>query len=306
VAGQDHAQDRAEAEHVGPRVDLLDHSRGLFGRHERRRAHHRALLGVLGVRGPDAGLRDRRLRAPRLGLGRRVARRLARGGRARAREVLRQPPVHHLHFGERPDHHVRGLQVAVNDPVGVRVPDALTDLLEDGDEPAALGARRRALAQERVEGAPEDQLHGEERAAVGERADLVNRRNRRVLELPRNERFFDEPPGRGAAGPEPLAQQLHRDLPVHGEVPRAVHQPHAAMPDLFEQLVAGRRRGARAGAGERAVRQPGGVVERGGRHGTLALDGGERVGRVVVGRFRHGASSTGVAPIIPAPAGAFE
>jgi hypothetical protein len=39
-----------------------------------------------------------------------------------------------LHLGERPDHDVGGLQVAVQDSLGVRVRHGLAHLLEDGQK----------------------------------------------------------------------------------------------------------------------------------------------------------------------------
>ena len=54
--------------------------------------------------------------------------------RRRPRQDLGQAPVHHLHLAERADHHVRGLQVAVDHAPRVRVGHRLADLLEDREE----------------------------------------------------------------------------------------------------------------------------------------------------------------------------
>ena len=81
------------------------------------------------------------------------------------------------------DHDVRRLQVAVDDPVGVGVGDRLADLLEHRHEPAAVGRRVGPVLEQVVEGAALDQLHGQERPAVGQGADLVDRRDAGVLEL---------------------------------------------------------------------------------------------------------------------------
>ena len=68
--------------------------------------------------------------------------RLRSAGRG-VREHLGQPPVHDLDLAELPDHDVRRLQVAVDHPVRVGVPDRLADLLEDGHAAAAVRGRRR-------------------------------------------------------------------------------------------------------------------------------------------------------------------
>jgi hypothetical protein len=56
-----------------------------------------------------------------------------------AGEYLGKAPVHDLDLAEGADHHVRRLEVAVNDIVGVGKRDCLADLLEDRHETPALG-----------------------------------------------------------------------------------------------------------------------------------------------------------------------
>ena len=48
---------------------------------------------------------------------------------------LGQAPVHHLHLAERADHHVRGLQVAVDHASGVGVGNRLADCSKIGQKP---------------------------------------------------------------------------------------------------------------------------------------------------------------------------
>ena len=74
---------------------------------------------------------------------------VGRPGRARVAspEDLGQAPVHHLDLAEGPDHDVLRLEVAVDDAAGVGVGDGLADLLEHGEEPAAVGARVRPLGE---------------------------------------------------------------------------------------------------------------------------------------------------------------
>ena len=56
----------------------------------------------------------------------------------------------------------------MDDAVGVGVGDRLADLLEDGHEPAPVGGRVRPVREQGGEGAALDQLHGQERPAVGQ------------------------------------------------------------------------------------------------------------------------------------------
>jgi desulfoferrodoxin (superoxide reductase-like protein) len=46
----------------------------------------------------------------------------------------------------RPHHHITWLQVAVNDAVGMGIAHRMADLLENGDEPAAVGTRSLTVA----------------------------------------------------------------------------------------------------------------------------------------------------------------
>ena len=54
-----------------------------------------------------------------------------------------------------------------------------------------------------VQGAALDQLHGQERPAVGQGADLVDRRDAGVLELAGDPGLVEEPAGGGRVGREP-------------------------------------------------------------------------------------------------------
>ena len=116
-----------------------------------------------------------------LGDGRLVVR--GRLGLAARGQSLGEPPVHHLHFAEGPDHDVGRLQVAVDDPVGVGVADRLAELLEDGQESPPVVAGVGAVLEEVLEGAALDQLHGQKRPAVGQGAQFMDGGDARVLEL---------------------------------------------------------------------------------------------------------------------------
>ena len=85
---------------------------------------------------------------------------------------LGQPPVHDLDLAELPDHDVRRLQVPVDDPLAVGVPDRLADLLEDGDEPAAVAADGSASRSASV--SPLMSFMARNGRPSGQRADLVD------------------------------------------------------------------------------------------------------------------------------------
>ena len=108
---------------------------------------------------------------------------------------LGQAPVHDLDLAERADHDVGRLQVAVDDAVGVGVADRLADLLEHRQEPAAVGRRVGPPSEQVVEGLALDELHRQERPAVGQRADLVDRRDAGVLQLAGDPGLVEEPAG---------------------------------------------------------------------------------------------------------------
>ena len=77
-------------------------------------------------------------------------------------------------------------------PLGVGVGDRLAHLLEDPHElrPPLPGP---AASQQRRQGPALDQLHGEERPAVGQPAELVDRHDARVRELAADPRLVEEP-----------------------------------------------------------------------------------------------------------------
>ena len=181
LEGQDLEQDRAEREHVRGRADRR--IRHLLGRHVQRRAHQLA------------GDRQPRGLLARLGRGRRPL-----------VDQPREPPVEHVDLAEVAEHHVRGLEVAVDHATAVRVVDGQADRRERGQQ-LALGVarprRRRARAQvleDRVQGPAEHAPHREERGAVGTAIDVVDRHDRGVLELALDARLAEEP--RALLGPE--------------------------------------------------------------------------------------------------------
>jgi hypothetical protein len=240
-----HGQNRPQTEHVRPLVDQVDRPDRLFGRHERRSAHEAAVLRFPAGMGIAVGVHVRA-----------IVRRCRRsgGGRHRRTQHLRQAPVHHLHFAERPHHHVRRLQVPVDDAPAVRVADRLADRFENPEQPAAI--RLRELLRQRP---PLDELHRQPRPAVRQQARGVDRRDARMLQLRRDARLFQELRRRPRARRVLVLQHLDRHVPIQAEVAGPVDHAHPAAPDLRQQLEPRRRRGARSGPFGRGVE----IVRRG-------------------------------------------
>ena len=140
-----------------------------------------------------------------------MRRRLRRTGLVRdfpAGQDLGQAPVHDLDLAEGADHDVGRLQVAVDDAPAVGEADRLADLLERLQQPRPVGGLHLV-----GQGLPGDELHGQERGAVGQRAEGVDRRDARVLQLGGDLRLADE-----AVGVGPGQQDLEGDVAVEGEV----------------------------------------------------------------------------------------
>jgi hypothetical protein len=134
----------------------------------------------------------------------------------------------------------------MNDPVSVRVAYRLANGFKNGQQPAAIGRWIGPRLQDDFQGAPLDELHGQEGPAIGESTDLVHRRDTKVLQLPRNPRPAEESLGGQRIDCVVLGQQLDGDLAVEGSVAGAVDYAHAAAVDLVNQFqfvarLAGRR-----------------------------------------------------------------
>jgi hypothetical protein len=82
------------------------------------------------------------------------------------RQHFAQSPVHDLDFAKRADHDVRRLEVAMDHSPRMRVGERLADLLEDGDEAAAIVAWIPPLCQQSGQRLSLDQLHREIRALI--------------------------------------------------------------------------------------------------------------------------------------------
>ncbi len=154
---------------------------------------------------------------------------------AAARQDLGQTPVHDLDLAEAADHHVGGLQVAVDHPPGVGVGDGLADLLEDAQDAGQGVLRRRTGGEHLGEGLALDQLHGEVGATVGEGAQLVDRDDAGVLELAADLRLLDEAADEGGVVPVLLQEDLDGEVASEVLVSALEHGAHAAAGDLAEQ-----------------------------------------------------------------------
>ena len=237
-ARQHLAEDRAQREHFGPLVDLVNLPARLLGRHVRRRAQDRSGARELGIR-VRAGLGARR------GDDRLVAD-LAGGGvvdHPATRQHLGQAPVHHLDFAETPHHHVRRLQVAVDHAAGMRVGRRLADGLEDREMTRKLGGRVGPLGEKLGEGVSLDQLHREEGPAIGECAEFIDRHDPRVLELSADPGLLDEPADHGGVVAEVFAEDLQGHIAAEVGVAALEHRAHAAARDLAVDAVADRAAG---------------------------------------------------------------
>ena len=117
--------------------------------------------------------------------------------------------------------------------MSVGVGDGLADLLEDGDQASTVGP----VFQQLLERPALDELHGQERPAVGQPAEDVGGRDCRVLELPGNAGFFGKPMGRTGVLVELVVENLDRDFPTEGVVRSPVDDAHAAPAHLLQQLM---------------------------------------------------------------------
>ena len=121
---------------------------------------------------------------------------------------LGQAPVEHDHLAVAAEHHVFGLEIAVDHPPRVRIADRLTDLDERLEqlplqlEPVRRLARAAAmeLGNGVAQGLTPHETHGVKRLVVFLAASqLVDRDDVGVLELAGDLRFLEEsPPGFGA------------------------------------------------------------------------------------------------------------
>ncbi len=145
-----------------------------------------------------------------------------------AAQVLGEAPVHDLHLTEGAHHDVGRLQVAVDDAPAVREAHRLTNLEKGLQQPRLVGVLHLV-----GEGAPGDQLHGQEGRAVGQRSQGVHWRDAGVGQPGGDLRLAHEAVAVGAA-----QQHLEGHVAVQGHVKGAQDAPHAAASDLAQHAVA--------------------------------------------------------------------
>src|SRR5687767_281031 len=169
-------------------------------------------------------------------LGRHVVNRAHEGAVLRHAGVgkPRDAEVQYLHHATRIDHHVGGLDVAVNDAVVVSVGQSLTYLLDDFEAPYEI--ERRAAAQRAIEGFAGDVLHRHERSAL-KFADVEHDDDIWMTQLRDGARLAREAlPNLGMVA-EILFQQFDGDRPIKLRIVREVQRPHPSSTEAAPDFV---------------------------------------------------------------------
>ena len=151
-----------------------------------------------------------------------------------------QTHIGQLHDALRVDHDVLGLDVAVDQAVGVGVLKRVADLNDDRDR--LLLAEKVAVADVVGDRLAFDILHDEVVVPAG-LADVDGLDDVRVVELACCLPFLVEPLDVLGVLTEPSRQDLDRDAAVETELLALVHDGHRAGPELTEDLEAGDLRG---------------------------------------------------------------
>ena len=143
-------------------------------------------------------------------------------------EQLRQQPAR-----ARGDHHVRRLQVAVDDAVLVH---AVHDLGEALEERHHLVDRQRALVRDPpVERRAAHELHRDPHDAVGLGAERVDVRGVRMVEPRRQPRLAQEALDRDVARAQPAVQDLDDGLAAEQRLLGAIDRAEPAFADALAQ-----------------------------------------------------------------------
>ena len=206
LAGQRLVREDAERVESRARVDRCRIA-PLLGRHVERRARSRA------SRVSRASRRRRVSRDP----GRR--RQL---GDAEVEQLGQQPP------GARQHHHVRRLEIAVDDALLVRGVDDLADALEQRHEPLERQRPLRCAASSSASGVPRTSSIAIHSSAVGLGAERIDVRGVRMIE-PRRELRLAQEPLRPAPVAPPRVEHLDHRLAVERRAARR-GRPHRRRP----------------------------------------------------------------------------
>ena len=226
-------QDRPDRIDIGLRSHLGRPSVGLLGRHVGRSAQHVPLAGQLRHLGRALGLAQL-AEGPGRGLPTLVLARI---------EHPRQPPVHHVHLAEAPDHDVGRLQVAVHHALRVGVGHGLAHPVDHAHGARRVPALLAPLDQpeDGLQVATLDELHREVHVAARARAQVVHRDDAWVVELAGDLRLLEEASERavrvGSPAP-PCALDLHGQRPVQVLVPDLQDHAHAPARELALDPIA--------------------------------------------------------------------
>ena len=197
--------DRAERVDVAALIDR--HAAGLLGRHVRGRADHRAGRG---------------LKADVLVV---------------AVDQLGDTEVEQLDqlaaIRGRRDHDVVGLEIAVDHADGVRGAEPIADLHEHRERARQIDPAARPLA----EAAPRQQLHDDERRAVGQLDEVGDVDDVAMADAVDRLGFLEEAIDGVAPARVVGAQELQRDLSAELDVLGAKHVAHAALAEQLEQAI---------------------------------------------------------------------
>ena len=227
AAGEDLEEHRAQAPHVGARVEVVAAALRLLRRHVRGRAH-RPQVAAAGEIGGE-------LHGAAVAIG--------------PAHHPRQPPVHHVGLAVRPEHHVLRLEIAVDDVAVVRGGHGAAG----GEE---IGHQRQPPLQaagvgERLgQGAAADLAHGVIHGAVAPAAQLVHGHDRGVLELPGDAGLAQEARLEVAHVErvelhvlgDLAVQLLHRHVARQEVIARHHHPPCPAAAQLLQAFPCGRCR----------------------------------------------------------------
>jgi hypothetical protein len=161
--------------------------------------------------------------------------RLERGGVFARRLVLHhlgETEVEHLDDTVGRDHHVAGLQVAVDDALGMGGGEGVRDRDRDAQR---FAQAHPALRDQAVEGLPGHELHHDEVDAV-RRLDLVDRDDVGMVERGGGLCLLDEAGTAGRVGHPLRGQDLDRHLAAEARIASAVHLAHSPGAERGEHL----------------------------------------------------------------------
>ncbi len=221
LEGEELEEERPQGIHVGAGVDGF--AAHLLGRHVTGRAHGGSVDAPAAL-SDAAGARQR--------------------GSLHGALELREAPVEQINLAEVPEHHVPGLEVAMDHAACVREVERLTDARERRQElaPRELPRRVRVVAAERgedlLEGRAAEALHREVDGPVGIASQVVDGDDRRVLELALHARLPEEPSDEVGARRVLGAHHLERDVAPDATVAAGVDDPHPAFAKLVAERVA--------------------------------------------------------------------